>query len=347
VNLDRDTYLRIVRREGCGIAPCHVGVNYWIWQQNTERLEALREECPHVRVVSNPIPEREFENIWKDPWGCVWHFPGRHLDGQVIEHPLGSWEALKNYSPPSPSDYVSKRDVKSRREEADAENRVFSLGVEHGFLFLKLTYLRGFQNFMLDIADDRRELYELRDMIADYWYEVAQLYVEYGVDVVSFGDDLGLQDRLPISPQAWRKLIRPSYQRIFSLCRDNGIEVYLHTDGYIVDIIPDLIETGVTILNPQDLVNGLDNLDRLAKGRVCIALDIDRQSVTVFGRPEEVTHHIRRCILRLGSPEGGLSLGYGVYPETPVENIEAAVRAMEEYHDYWEETNDFENDKDD
>jgi hypothetical protein len=338
---DRETYLRIVRRQGCGMVPCNVGINYSIWERNVERLERLRDECPHVNIRSSPIPERAVENIWTDEWGCVWHFPGQHLDGQVIEHPLSSWGALRNYKPPSPSDYVRKSDVESRIEEADAENRISSLGVEHGFLFLKLTYLRGFQNFMLDVAEDRRELYELRDIVADYWYQVVRQYVEYGLGLVSFGDDLGLQDRLPISPRAWRRLIAPSYQRLFSLCRDNGIEVYLHTDGYVVDIIPDLIETGVTVLNPQDLVNGLDNLERLAKGKVCIALDIDRQSTTVFGTPEEVTQHIRNCIVRLGSPEGGLSLGYGVYPGTPVENIEAAARAMEEYHDLWAEADDY------
>ena len=119
------------------------------------------------------------------------------------------------------------------------------------------------------------------------------------------------------------------------LARDRGVPVHLHTDGYIVDIIPDLIEIGVTDLNPQDLVNGLDNLERLAKGKVHISLDIDRQRITVFGTPEQIDVHIKTCIETLGSPTGGLSLVWGVYPGTPIENIEATVRAMEKYHDLW------------
>ncbi len=55
----------------------------------------------------------------------------------------------------------------------------------------------------------------------------------------------------------------------------------------------------------------------------------------MLGTPAEVDAHIRNCIGTLGSADGGLSLVYGAYPGTPVENIEAVVRAMEAYHDMW------------
>ena len=128
---------------------------------------------------------------------------------------------------------------------------------------------------------------------------------------------------------------KPGFDRIFGPARERKAEIRLHTDGYIVDIIPDLIELGVTALNPQDLVNGLDTLAALAKGKVHIILDIDRQSVTVLGTPAQVDAHIHNCIRTLGSPDGGLSLVYGVYPGTPMANIEAAVRAMETCCDMW------------
>ena len=111
--------------------------------------------------------------------------------------------------------------------------------------------------------------------------------------------------------------------------------VYLHTDGYIREVIPDLIDIGVTMINLQDLVNGLDNIARLVKDKINISLDIDRQRITAFGTPKEVDAHIRQCIETLGSPEGGLSVSWGVYPGTPIDNIEAAVRAMDKYRTMW------------
>ena len=306
--------------------PCRVSINYTIWERYGERLEKLQQECAHVNVnprVGLDSP-RVVEHKSRDAWGCLWHYPGMGLDGQVIEHPLDSWEKLMTWQPPTAPVEAIKKSVGPRQA-----------GLEHGFLFLRLTYLRGFENFMVDVAEENQNLYELRDVVTDYWYQVTKARLDCGATHVSGGDDLGLQDRLPISPDAWRKLIKPAYEQIFGLARERGATVRLHTDGYIVEIIPDLIEIGVTDLNPQDLVNGLDTLERLAKGKVHITLDIDRQKITAFGTPGEIDRHIRNCIQTLGSPEGGLSLIWGVYPGTPIENIEATVRGMEKYHGLW------------
>ena len=319
------------KNRAASIVPCSVGINYTIWERYEERLEKLQQECPHVSIGGKAGKDspRAVEYKTRDAWGCLWHYPGMGLDGQAIEHPLDTWEKFETWQPPSAAERVEA--IKKLPED----KRPRSVGLEHGFLFLRLTYLRGFDNFMLDVAEENPKLYELRDIVADYWYEITKVHLDCGAKHVGAGDDLGMQDRLPISPGSWRKLIKPAYNRIFGIAREYGATVQLHTDGYIVDIIPDLIEIGVTDLNPQDLVNGLDNLARLAKGKVHLSLDIDRQRITVFGTPEEIDAHIKNCIQTLGSPEGGLSLGWGVYPGTPIESIEAAVRAMEKYHDMW------------
>jgi uroporphyrinogen-III decarboxylase len=317
--------------------PANVSINYTIWERHAERLDTLQEECPHVPMSGKADGDspRSVEHKEMDAWGCLWHYPGTGLDGQVIDHPLDSWEKFGEWRPPSAAERLET--IKKEAEKRPDGERPPSAGLEHGFLFLRLTYLRGFENFMIDVAEETPKLYELRDIVADYWYEITKAHLDCGATRVAGGDDLGLQDRLPISPDSWRKLIKPAYSRIFGLARERGATVRLHTDGYIVDIIPDLIETGVTDLNPQDLVNGLDNLVRLAKGKIHISLDVDRQSITAFGTPGEIDVHIEKCIRTLGSPRGGLSLIWGVYPGTPIENIEAAVRAMEKYRDMWVE----------
>ncbi len=82
-------------------------------------------------------------------------------------------------------------------------------------------------------------------------------------------------------------------------------------------------------------MNGIDNIAACVKGRQAIDLDIDRQSVTVMGSRKEIDDHIRECVMKLGSPAGGLSLFYQPWPPTPVENMRATFDALEKYAFYY------------
>ena len=332
---EKDKWLNSIKFKGDGEISCSIGTVFSVWEKYRDRLEKIKEKCPHVSFSVSKDPIREKKNKYLDKWGCLWFYPGGYLDGQVIGHPLKDWSNFKDYKMPDPKKYVDWEEMREKFKEIRKEGKVVSGFVEHGFLYLLLTYLRGFENLMIDIAEERKELEELINKITDYWIEVVKRWIDLEVDVIYFGDDLGLQKSLPIKPSSWRKYIKPAYKKIFSFCRENQVEVYLHTDGYVVDIIPDLIETGVSILNVQDLVNGLGNLEKLAKGKVFIDLDIDRQKITAFGKPEEIKSHILNCIKSLGSPFGGLGLSYWASPGTPIENIEAVFLAMEEHHNYW------------
>jgi len=109
----------------------------------------------------------------------------------------------------------------------------------------------------------------------------------------------------------------------------------MHSDGDIRDLADDLLVSGVDALNLQDLVNGIEWIAANLKGRACIDLDIDRQQITRFGRPEQIDQLIRREIERLGSREGGLMMIYGLYPGVPLENVKALMDSMERYAGFY------------
>jgi len=331
----RERYFRTMALDGDPVVHSHVSITYPVWKQYGERLDWMQGFSKHVSVGIGRSPGHEANSEVTDVWGCHWIYPLESLDGQCIKHPIASWSDLASYQPPNPDNFTDWEQAKINIENTKSRDGIAHGGTDHGFIFLRLTYLRGFDNFMMDVGAERPELDELISIVENYWFEVIKRWVECGVDVISFGDDLGLQHSLPMGPHYWRRYIKPSYKRIFSYCRSNDVYISLHTDGYIVEIIPDLIKCGVSTLNPQDLVNGLDNIRELAKGKVFINLDVDRQNITVFGTPEEVDAHIFNCIKTLGSPKGGLSMIWGVYPATPIECIEAGVKAMDKYATYW------------
>ncbi len=118
-------------------------------------------------------------------------------------------------------------------------------------------------------------------------------------------------------------------------CREAKCLVNLHSDGYIMELVDDFIECGVNIINPQDLCNGIDNLARNVKGRMCISLDIDRQTIVPFGTRKEIRELIEEEVRKLGSPRGGLEMVAGIYPPTPPENIDALCQALKQFRTYW------------
>jgi uroporphyrinogen decarboxylase len=312
-----------------------VGIGYGVWEKYKEKLDWMEGFSKYAGVGISRSPGVKANTEVTNMWGERWIYPLDSLDGICIEHPILSFDAIKTYVPPDPDKFADWKQVKENFQKNNELGHVNHGGTDHGFIFLRSTYMRGYNNFMLDIGEERPEVLDLIKIIENYWFEVVRRYIECGVNAMGFGDDMGTQTALPISLEDWRKYIKPSYKRIFSYCRAHGVHVSLHSDGYINDIIPDLIECGVSNINPQDLVNGLDNIKRLAYGKVYIHLDIDRQNITVLGTPEQVDAHIFNCIKTLGSPKGGLSMVWGVYPGTPIENIEAGVRAMDKYATYW------------
>ena len=89
------------------------------------------------------------------------------------------------------------------------------------------------------------------------------------------------------------------------------------------------------IINLQDLVNGIDWIADKFKGKLCVELDIDRQKITPYGTPEEIDALILEEVSKIGTPQGGLCMIYGLYPGVPLENAKALMDAMEKYAFYF------------
>jgi len=346
---ERENYLRNAHFRGPEWIPCSVSISWASWLQWREEMEEVVARHPLLfpgfqkgrrNYDADPGPAHRGHDLFTDAWGCVWQSEIPGLEGQVVEHPLADWTAFEHYSPPdpdthndrSPADWEAARQRVGRARE---EGRVAWGSVPHGFLFMRLYYLRGFDNFMMDVAAEDPRLDELVQMLVDHNLRLLDRWLALGVDAVSFGDDLGTQTASMLGPRYFRRYIQPGYRKLFGRCRDADALVMLHSDGFLMDIMDDILASGVTIINPQDLCNGIEELAREVKGRVCIRLDVDRQRIVPFGTPAEIRELIEEEVRKLGSPEGGLELQCGVYPPTSPENVDAVSSAMEEFRTYW------------
>jgi uroporphyrinogen-III decarboxylase len=131
-------------------------------------------------------------------------------------------------------------------------------------------------------------------------------YAELGFDGYIFCDDWGLQNRLMISPQAWRMIWKPRYATIFQAAQKAGMLTFLHSCGYIIDILDDLIEAGLNVIHMDQQENmGLEILGKRFGGRLTFFAPVDIQRTMVYGTEEEIRRYCRSMTRHLGRPLGG------------------------------------------
>jgi hypothetical protein len=306
--------LKAMRFEHPDFVPISVGILPAAWIKYRQALDDIVAAHPILFGQQNP-GQRDYDEVGGryragthvDEWGCVWSNVAHGCDAIVTGHPLPTRQSVRTMTPPAPG-----------------------AGLPHGFMWLRLADLRGFEEIMVDFAEDAPELQQLIDTVLAYNLGEVERILPHARDIIYFGDDLGMQAALAISPAKWRRYMKPCYAALYGPCRAAGLGVYMHTDGHLIEIVGDLIDCGVTILNPQIRANGLDNLARVGKGKVCIDLDLDRQMFP-FCTPADIDAHVREAVEVLGAPEGGLWLKAEVGPDVPLENIAAICEALERY----------------
>ena len=333
--------------------PDHIPVVFWInpacWHHYPrdvllELMAGHRILFPDFDAESEQEPElaawERADAPYTDAWGCVWQTTDDGITGAVTGHPLANWSDFEHFTPPDPevTNGVLNMDwaaIEDRIATAESEGKQYTGSLEHGHAFQRLSYLRGYENILLDMVDSEPRLWQLIEMVDAFSAEIVRHYLDLGVTIMRYPEDLGMQVGPMLSPVQFRAYIKPVYECLIAQAHKAGCLVHMHSDGDIRDLVDDIVVSGVDALNLQDLVNGVDWIAANLKGRVCIDVDIDRQQITRFGTPEQIDNLIREEVEKLGSPQGGLMMIYGLYPGMPIENVRAVMDAMERYAGFY------------
>jgi len=281
-------------------------------------------------------------NFFIDEWGVKWKRSAFYFE--QVEHPLQgkSFEEIKKYSFPDPTDPLRVENLKNELQSYLAEdpNYVIPLSQSYGGIFETALWIRGYTDFYVDLWNDSRECRYLLDGIKEYFIEWNRHYlssVDGEVDIVAIGDDYGMQDRTLLSPQMWRKHIRPRYGELIDSIKSSYSHILLfhHSCGSIIPLIEDLIDIGIDILNPiQPTAKGMDpkKLKETFGERITFHGGIDVQKLLPFGSPAEIHGEVIR-ILDILSENGGyiVAPSHNIQAGTPAENILAFYDAVNEY----------------
>ncbi len=290
----------------------------------------------HVGIDPDPNwqPKIDTETRWEDEWGSIWEkLPGDVTMGQVKYHPLSDYSRLQGFRFPdykNPHRYETARKVISENRQ----EKFVLAGIPFSIIH-RLEYLRGHQEAWTDSYLHPEDLERLLDRLADIAIDSIENLASLGVDGIISCDDWGLQDRPMLAPKIFRKFFQPRYKRVYSFAHQQGMLTFLHSCGYIIDLLEDFIEAELDLIQMDQQENmGVERLAELFGGRLCFWCPVDIQNTMVKGTGEDVRNYAKYLIESFGKFNGGFVAKWYGSPEAvghTREKIEAMSEAFIEY----------------
>lgn len=260
------------------------------------------------------------------------------LDNDIIQvsPPWWGWDNLgpawKAMEPPASlpgvrgnGSYTEFRDrLKMLRDHSDK----YILAMIYGSHFEKANGARRIENFLADMAGEPAFAQKLLDRIIEKNMVMLDNFLGCPeIDGVLLGSDWGSQLDLLMSPDSWEAMIRPGEQREYDLVHSYGKDVWVHSCGNIVKVIPSLIEMGLDVLNPvQPECMALEVLKREHGDKLAFWGGISTQKALPYGSADDVRAEARR-VRDLMSTDGGyiLAPAQQLQADVPLENIMALI----------------------
>jgi uroporphyrinogen decarboxylase len=276
---------------------------------------------------------RKYESLegeqLRDEWGVVFRRSGEH-NPHPLHGPLGSEADLEDYRPPDPTASYMFDDL--RRAVARFANRR-AVGYQMLDVFTIPCFLRGMENFLIDMIERPEFAHRLVDMVEKFQLRLLEGAIREGAEIIQCGCDYAHKTNTLVSPAQFAEFFQPALTRMVERTHELGGWFLKHTDGNIWPILEQLVATGTDILNPFEPDAGMDIGEVKAKygHRVCLMGNIDCGYLLSQGSEAEVVEAVGECI-RVAAPGGGfiLSSSNSIHSGVKPENYRAMLRAARE-----------------
>ena len=205
-----------------------------------------------------------------------------------------------------------------------------------------MIYLRGMEKALGDLARKQSPVF---DAILEKLVSFYKIYLERilraakgKIDIIVTGDDFGQQNGLICSPKTWREKLLPGFREYIKICKRYNVPVMHHTCGSVSPIIPDMIMSGLDILNP--IQPGTENMDHSMLKQnwgdnLIFHGGISLQGPLRFGSPAEIENEVKNCCETLGNNGGYIICSaHNLNADMETENMVALFDSYNKYCPY-------------
>jgi uroporphyrinogen decarboxylase len=281
------------------------------------------------------------DNLYQDDFGIKWSFRRQAYGGycEMVEHPLADQKNYDHFVWPDPLE-VSKIGLEENRSLIERDGKEYAIiGAVACSMLEGAWYLRGLENLLMDLAGNLDFVNELLDHTMDHSLVLSRELVKMGVDILWWGDDIGVESGPIMQPELFRRILVPRYQRVFEELRgiNKNIKIAFHTDGQIEWALDDLVGAGVDIINPlQPDANDVAAIARRYGNDLTVWGNVDTRTIMSKGSAIDVVEEVKRVISLLSPGGGHLLSSNHTIQSTPraVENTIAFYWAAHSFRDY-------------
>jgi len=217
--------------------------------------------------------------FYTDEWGVVWQNT-RYIWGTAVRYPLSELADLANYKFPKP--ITNKRlFIIAKVAKLAKRKKKYIVAPNYICMLERMRSLMGVEKLILAPYEQPNELEELLDILTNMTIDLLNKYNNSGLDLFDAfmtWEDWGSQSRLLMSNDMFKKFYKPRYKRIVEAVHENGMHFIWHSCGYIMDLIPDMIDIGVDVvqIDQPRLLGHQQIIDSLG-GKMCMWNPVDIQ----------------------------------------------------------------------
>jgi uroporphyrinogen decarboxylase len=242
------------------------------------------------------------------------------------------FDDIESYPYPDKTTWLNDK-MLSCAEEAHAAGDYAHIFVGH--IYENAWQVRGYEPFLMDLITQREWAEFILDQFCENSLAAAVAAAKAGYDCIRTGDDVANQKAMMFQPDLWRAVMKPHWAKVIAAARDikPDIHVWYHSDGNIWEILDDLVEIGVTILNPvqPECMDPVAVRKRMGK-RLAFDGCIGTQTTFPFGTPDTMRQTVLELAQVLDARNGGLMISptHVLEPEVPPQNVTAFFEACDE-----------------